>query len=161
MNHLSDAPKMELIVWGSTAGIFASSILPVRSQLARARSTAGDIKAGSTGPRLWTNLSILGQFGGMSLPTLVYLTATAYNKFHQPEWLAEYALPQPSDVFGVDGVVVGKAVGLLVLIAGTIFTRSAIKALGDQFHAIGVSTYSPVIPGTTLQSSRVADQAET
>lgn len=58
-------------------------------------------------------------------------------------------------------MVVGKAVGLLVLIAGTIFTRSAIKTLGDQFHAIGVSTYSPVIPGTTLQSSRVADQAET
>ena len=139
MNHLSDAPKMELIVWGSTMAIFASSTFQARRQLASARSKAGNIKAGSTGPRIPTTLAMLGQFGGMSLPTLVYWTATAYNEFCQPEWMTKYTLPTPPDVFGLDGVVVGRAVGLLALLAGTILTRSALEALGDQFHAIGVS----------------------
>ena len=146
MDHLSDAPKMELIVWGSTVAIFASSTIRARNQLARARSKAGDIKPGSTGPRVWTTLSIVGQFGGMSLPTLVYWTATAYNKFRQPEWLTEYALPPPPEVFGVDGLVVGRGLGLLALLGGTILARSAMKALGDQFHAIGVSTCDQTLP---------------
>ncbi|KAF9781216.1 hypothetical protein BJ322DRAFT_260561 [Thelephora terrestris] len=138
MDHLSDAPKMELIVWGSTMGILASSTFRVRRQLASARSKAGNIKPGSTGPCTQTTLAILGQVGGMSLPTLVYWTATACNKFHQPEWMTEYALPAPPDVFGADGVVVGRAVGLLAFLVGTTLTRSALKALGDQFHAIGI-----------------------
>jgi hypothetical protein len=139
MDHFSDAPKMELIVWGSTMGILASSVLKTRSQLKRARSRAGGPKPSSTGPRIWTGLALLGQFGGLTISPLVYWTATAYNKFHQPEWMTEYALPPLPDVFGVDGVTVGRAVGLLVLFAGTAFTRTALKALGDQFHAIRVS----------------------
>lgn len=54
MNHFFDAPKMELIVWGSTMGIFAFSAFRFRSQFKIARSEAGDTKPGSTGPR--TNL---------------------------------------------------------------------------------------------------------
>jgi len=138
MDHFSDAPKMELIVWSSTVGIFTSSVFLTRSQLKNARSKAGDIKPGSTGPRIWTNLAKLGQFG-LSLPPLVYWVTTAHNKFHQPEWMTEYALPSPPDVFGVDGVTVGRAAGLLVLLAGTILTRTAMRVLGDQLQVIGVS----------------------
>jgi hypothetical protein len=145
LDHLSDAPKTELFFWGSTVGIFAFSALQSRSQLARARSKAGNIKAGSTGPRIWTPLLISGQLGGMTIPSLVYWTTTAYNKFRQPEWLTKYALPPPPDVFGVDGVVVGRGVGLLALLTGIIFTRKAAETLGDQFNPIGVSTGSGII----------------
>lgn len=161
MDHLSDAPKMELIVWGSTVGVFAFSTLRVRRQLAKGRSKAGNIKAGSTGPRIWTTLSMFGQFGGMSLPPLIYWTATAYNKFHQPEWLTEYALPPPPDVFGVEGVVVGRGVGLLAFLAGAILSRSAIKALGEQFSAIGVSNLSGITGNRLTCFSPIADQGET
>lgn len=142
MDHFSDAPRMELIVWGSTVGIIASSVFLVRSNLKGAKSRAGNIKPGSTGPRIWTSLGILGQFSGLTLPPLVYCTTTAYNKFHQPEWMTEYALPSLPDVFGIDGVTVGRAVGLLALFAGTILTRAALRVLGDQFEIIGVSTLS-------------------
>jgi hypothetical protein len=80
-----------------------------------------------------------GQVCGLFLPKLIYWTATAHNKFRQPEWMTEYALPSPPDVFGVDGATVGRTVGLLAVLAGTILTRTALKALGDQYHAIGVS----------------------
>ena len=56
--------------------------------------------------------------------------------------MTEYALPSPPDVCGVDGVTVGRGVGLLVLLAGTALTRAALKALGDQFQVIGVSALS-------------------
>ena len=153
MDHFSDAPKMELIVWGSTVGIVASSVLRARSQLKGARSKAGATKSGSTGPPLWTGLAILGQFSGFSLPPLVYWTTTAYNKFQQPEWMTEYALPPPPDVFGVDGVIVGRTAGLLAFLAGMILTRAALKALGDQFQAIGVS--SPIFVHITDVNQRL------
>jgi len=138
MDHFSNVPKMELIVWGSTVGTIASSVFLTRSQLKSARLKAGDIKPGSTGPRIWTSLAKLGQLG-LSLPPLVYWVTTAHNKFHQPEWMTEYALPSPPDVFGADGVIVGRAAGLLVLLAGTVLTRTAMRILGDQLQVIGVS----------------------
>ena len=142
MDHFSDAPKMELIVWGSTVAIQAWGGFEFHSQFKSARGTAGDIKPGSTGPRIWTRLAMLGQICGFTLPQFVYLAATACNKFHQPEWLTEYALPSPPDVFGFDGVMVGRAAGLLGILAGTLLARAALKALGDQYHAIGVSVPS-------------------
>jgi len=69
---------------------------------------------------------------------LVYWTATASNKFHQPAWMSEYALPSPPDVFGFDGVTVGRTVGLLGTLAGAILTRTALKALGDQCSTFGI-----------------------
>ena len=141
MDHFSDAPKMELIVWGSTLAIRAWGASGFRSQIKNARSTAGDIKPGSTGPRIWTTLALFGQFCGSLPPSLVYLIVTAYNGFRQPQWMAEYALPSPPDVFGVDGITVGRAAGILVHLAGTSLARAALKTLGDQYHAIGVSPY--------------------
>ena len=138
MDHFSNAPKMELIVWGSTIGIIASSAFRFHSQAKIARSEAGDTKPGSTGPPIWTSSIMLGQLGAVLLPPLVYLTATARNNFHQPEWIVEHALPTPPDVFGVNGVVVGRAVGLVAALAGTILTRTALRALGDQYNVIGV-----------------------
>jgi len=142
MDHFSDAPKIELIVWGSTVAILASSACRTHCQLKTARSKAGNAKQGSTGPRLWTSLAILGQFSGLTLPPLIYWTTTAYNKFQQPEWMTEYALPSPPDVLGFDGVIVGRVVGLLAFFAGTALTRAALKILGDQFQVIGVSPLS-------------------
>jgi len=139
MDHFTDAPRMELIVWGSTVGIFTSLVFRAHSQVKRARSRAGGIKPGSTGPRIWTSLALLGQFGGITVPPLIYWTTTAYNGFKQPEWMTEYALPSPPDVFGADGVMVGRTAGLLAFFAGEMLIHSAVKALGDQFHAIGVS----------------------
>ena len=159
MDHFSDAPKMELIVWGSTVGIIASSAFRFLGQSKNARSTAGNIKPGSTGPRIWTSLAILAQVSGIT-PSLVYLTATAYNKFRQPEWMTKYALPSPPDVFGVDGVAVGRVAGLLCWLAGAILSRAALKVLGDQYYAIGVSTPpSPWI--CSLRSFWVIDTGET
>ena len=142
MDHFSDAPKMELTVWGPTIAIFVSSAFSARSQVKSARSKAGDIKPGSTGPRIWTNLAFLGQSGGLCLLPLVYWSATASDKFRQLEWMTEYTLPSPTDIFGVGGVTVGRTVGLLGVFAGAILTRTALKALGDQCSAIGVSLLS-------------------
>lgn len=139
MDHFYDLPKMELIVWGLTVGWAASASIRIPSQFRNARSKAGNIKPGSTGPRFWTSLVLLGQLGGFLLPQFVYCTATAYNGFRQPEWMIEYALPSPPDVFGVDGVVAGRVVGLLVFHAGTVFARTALEVLGDQYSPIGVS----------------------
>ena len=52
--------------------------------------------------------------------------------------MTEHALPIPPDVFGVNGVVIGRTVGLVAALAGTILTRTALKALGDQYNVIGV-----------------------
>ena len=139
MNHFSSIPKMELIVWGSSVVTGISTTFKLRSQFKSARLTAGDIKPGSTGPRIWTNLAISAQMCGFMLPSLVYMAVIAHNKFRQPEWMTEYALPPPPDIFGVDGVTVGRAVGLLARFAGANFSHTALKALGDQYHAIGVS----------------------
>ena len=139
VDYFSNTPKTELFVWSSTVAIHAWGASGYRSQLKSARSTAGDIKSGSTGPRIWTSLALLGQFGGFVLPPLVYLTAIACNKFRQPEWTTGYALPSPPHVFGVNGVTVGRAVGLLAFLTGTILARTALRVLGDQYHAIGVS----------------------
>ena len=139
MGYFSDASNVELLIWGSTFAINSASAFGVRRQLKSAKSKVGDIKPGSTGPRIWTNLALLGQFSGFILPQLVYWIATAYNGFRQPEWMTEHALPSPPDFFGVNGVVVGRVAGLLAVIAGTHFARTALKTLGDQYHAIGVS----------------------
>ena len=136
---------MELIIWGSTLGFWAVSSTQLKPLFAR--SKAGKVKVGSTGPRVLTKLLIVGQIIGTGIPLVVYWAATAYNKFHQPEWLVKHALPPPPDVFGIDGMVVGRAVGLLGTITGMVLGKAAIKALGDQFLGIGVSTYLP--PGNT------------
>ena len=158
MNHFSEAPKMELIVWGSTMAIFATSACGACSQLKRARSKAGGIKLRSTGPRLWTSLAFFGQSAGLYLLPLVYWTATASNKFHQPKWMTEYALPSLPDILGVDGVTIGRTVGLLGALVGAILSRTALKALGDQcstarvsaspFHGLsGVNRWLTTFPG--------------
>jgi len=139
MDHLSNALMVELIVWVVTVGTFTSSAFRTRSQLKHSRSTAGHIKPGSTGPRFWTKLTHLGQFVGHFVPPLIYWTTTASNKFRQSGWMAEYTLPLPPDVFGVDGVMVGRMVGLLVYFAVGNFGRIAMKCLGDQYSPIGVS----------------------
>ena len=72
-------------------------------------------------------------------PPLIYYTTTLYHRFQQPEWMAEHALPPPSDVFGVDGVTVGRTVGLLGFCAGSALAGSAMNVLGDQLEVIGVS----------------------
>lgn len=147
VDYFSNTPKTELFVWSSTVAIHAWGASGYRSQLKSARSTAGDIRSGSTGPRIWTSLALLGQFGGFVLPPLVYLTAIACNKFRQPEWTTGYTLPSPPDVSGVNGVTVGRAVGLLAFLTGTILARTALRVLGDQYHAIGVSP--PIFPWIT------------
>jgi len=138
MDHFSDAPRMELIVWGSTAGILARTVFRVSRQVKRARRKAGAIRPSSTGPRFWTRLLILGHVGTSYLPPLIYCTTTIYHKFQQPEWMAEYTLPPPADMCGVDGVTVGRTVGLLGFLAATVLTDSAMDVLGDQFQSIGV-----------------------
>ena len=151
MDHFSDAPRMELIVWASVVGIGIPAAFRTYGQCKN--SKAGDIKPGSTGPRFWTNLALLGQFSGLVAPSFIYWTTTAYNKFQQPGWMIEHALPSPPDAFGVDGVIVGRAVGLLVHFAGTTLVRAALKALGDQYHAIGVS--GPVFSWITDANQRL------
>ena len=55
--------------------------------------------------------------------------------------MTKYALPSAPDLLGVDGITVGRAVGLLVVLAGTVLAQTALKVLGDQYNAIGVSAY--------------------
>ena len=139
MDYFSNAPRMELAVWASTLVLHASGTFGVRRQLKNARLKVGDIKPGSTGPRFWTNLALFSQFCGLVLPPFVFWTTIGFNGFRQPEWMAEYALPAPPDVFGIDGGVVGRMAGLLVFLSGRNFASTALKTLGDQYHAIGVS----------------------
>jgi hypothetical protein len=138
MDHLSGASKIELIVWCWTV-TSAPSVFRARGLLARAKASSGDIKAGSTGPPIWATLAMSGQTIGLMLPGFIYWTTVAYNKFRQPEWMLEYALPSPPDVFGLDGVVVGRLIGLLALLSSSIISHGALKVLGNQFHGIGVS----------------------
>ena len=140
MDHFTNAPKVELIVWGSTMGIVALSTFGFRSQYKLARSKAGDTKPGSTGPRILTATVLSGQFFTSVLPPFVYLGGIASNKFRQPEWMTRYALPPPPGVFGIDGVTAGRAVGLLAVLTGAVLAQTALKALGDQYNPIGVST---------------------
>jgi len=152
MDYFSGVPKMELIVWGLTVGRSVSANLTIVRQIRSARSKAGNIKPGSTGPRIWTGLALAGQLGGFLLPQLVYWTTTAYNGFHQPEWMRKHALPSPPDVFGIDGVVAGRVVGLLASHAGMVLTRTAIIFLGDQYSPIGASTlFYQGLPDTDRQ----------
>ena len=142
MDHFHNVPKMELIVWGLTVRRTASAALTVSRQLRNARSKAGNIKPGSTGPRIWVSLEFLGQLGGFVLLPLAYCTTIAYNGFRQPDWMREYALPSLPDAFGVDGVVAGRVFGLFVSHAGMVLTRTALETLGDQYATIGVSAIS-------------------
>lgn len=142
MDHFSDAPKVELIIWCSMVAIRAWGTFGFRGQIKSARSTAGKIKPGSTGPRLWTTLALVGQFCGFLLPWVVYVIAIAWNKFRQPDWMIEYALPPFPAIFGVDSVTFGRAVGVLGHFAGSALAYIALKTLGDQYHAIGVSDLS-------------------
>lgn len=142
VDHFSNAPNIEPIVWVATVGTFLYTVRQARYQLVRAKSTAGNIKEGSTGPRFWRTLAMRAQTGGMSIPALIYWIATACNKFRQPRWLLDYALPSPPDVFGIDGVLLGRAAGFLLLLAGTVVTVRAIRTLGDQLNGIGVSGLS-------------------
>jgi len=153
MDHFSDAPRMELLVWGSTVGILTSLIFRSHSKVKGARSKAGSIKPGSTGPPFWTNLAVLGQLSAVNVPPLIYWTTTAYNGFKQPEWMTEHALPSLPDVFGADGVVVGRTAGLLAFFAGGALVHSALKVLGDQFHVIGVG--DPIFAWITDANSRL------
>ena len=142
MDHFSGASKIELIAWCSTFFNFVPSMFRIRGLLARAKSTAGDIKAGSTGPPIWAPLAMSGQVIGLTLPGLVYCTTVAYNKFRQPEWMIKYSLPSPPDVFGFDGVVVWRLIGMLAIWSSSMISRGALKVLGKQFHGIGVSPAS-------------------
>jgi len=130
---------MEFGAWGLTLGYFVYASIAASNQLKSAIPTAGNIKPGSTGPRFWTNLAIAGQYGGFLLPQFVYWTTTAYNGFRQPEWMRGYALPSPPDVFGIDGVVIGRVIGLLGTRAGWALGHTTIEFLGDQYATIGVS----------------------
>jgi len=72
--------------------------------------------------------------------------------------MTKYALPPPPDLFGVDGVVVGRAIGLLAHLAGTILSCTALRVLGDQYHGIGVSAlFSPVLLSTDRQLTFALD----
>jgi len=140
LDHIPDArAKMELFIWVWTAGGMVPSAIGLRKQLSNAKSKAGNIKPGSTGPPVWTRLLLFAQFCGFLLPQLVYWAATACNGFRQPKWMIEHALPSPPAVLGIDGVVVGRAVGLLAVSAWRMFAGNAMKALGDQYYPIGVS----------------------
>lgn len=70
---------------------------------------------------------MLGQFVGFFFPRQVYWTTTVYNGFQRSGLMKEYALPSPPDVFGVDGVMIGRVTGLLVYFAGGNFGRIALK----------------------------------
>jgi len=143
MDYFSNVSKVELIVWVLTVGSFASSGSRTRNQFKKAKSTAGETRPGSTGPRFWTKLAESGQAVGLFVPPLIYWTTTAYNKFQQPGWMTEYALPSLPDVFGVDGVIVGRVAGLLMYFAGGKLARVALEVLGDQYSPIGASV--PII----------------
>jgi len=131
---------MELIVWGSTLGRLAYSLLGIRRQLKEGRLSAGGIKPNSTpAPRIRGTLAFLGQYLGFLPPQLAFLVPIAYNGFRQPEWMVKYALPSPPDVFGIDGVVVGRAIGVLGHQVGVIIARTALGTLGDQYYILGVS----------------------
>jgi hypothetical protein len=78
--------------------------------------------------------------------------------------MTEYALPSPPNVFGLDGVTVGRTVGLLASLAGTMLTHTALKSLGDQYHAIGVSALFSMdyrIPAGGLHSFWAIDKEKT
>lgn len=128
---------MDLLIWSSTLGTFVYTVINARNTLKRADHTLGDTGTSLVGP-----LATLGQFGGLSFPGFVYWAATALNRFRQPEWMMEYALPSPPDVLGIDGMVFWRAIGLLVLLAGVSLTHSALIVAADELRLSGVSTPS-------------------
>ena len=137
MDQLSGAQKMELVVWGSTLGLFMFTLSKGRGRFHRAFYDRR-AKPGSTGPPIQFALSMAAQNLGIVLPLLLYWVAAPYNKFHQPEWLADHPLPPPPDVFGVDGVVIGRMAGLLGLLTGMMVVVKTLRAMGDQYIVFGV-----------------------
>ena len=140
MEYFSNASKIDLIVWALTVGLCVPGALRVRKQEEEGKSKIGRTKESTAGSSIRVTLAIFGQVGATVLPTLVYWTVIPWNGFRQPEWMTKYALPSPPDVFGIDGVVVGRAVGLLGFFASRFITDTSFKALGDQYHPIGVSS---------------------
>ena len=140
MDYFSNTSKIDLIVWALTVGYCVPGALLVRKQDEEGRSKIGRIKENPAISSIRLTLAIFVQLGAMVGPALVYWTVIPWNGFHQPEWMTKYALPSPPDVFGIDGVVVGRAVGLLSFFASRSITLTAFKNLGDQYHPIGVST---------------------
>ena len=140
MDRFSNASKIDLMIWALTLGSFAPGVLQVRKQNQTAKSKTGPIKESTTYSSIRLVFTMFGQIGAMVGPAFVYWTAIPWNGFRQPGWMMKYALPSPPDVFGIDGVVVGRAVGLLGFFASRFITRTAFKTLGDQYHPIGVST---------------------
>ncbi|CCO29276.1 putative transmembrane protein [Rhizoctonia solani AG-1 IB] len=70
----------------------------------------------------------------MFTPAVVFLTATPFNKFVQPGWLAEYTLPNvPSSLYYATRI--GCAVA--IWISGAI-VKSCMKHLDAQWNYIGV-----------------------
>jgi len=132
-------PTMELLPWSMTAGFWVVTTYACYPKVARPSPTAGGIKPGSMGPFFWLALTVLLQYLGFFFPQLIYWTTTAFNGFHQPNWMKAYALPPPPDVFGVNGEVVGRVVALFGVRIGWAILRGAIEHLGDQYAAAGAS----------------------
>ena len=96
---------------------------------------------------------MLGQFVGFFVPPFIYWTTTAYNGFQRSGLMKEYSLPSPPDVFGVDGVMISRVIGLLMYFAGGNFGCIALKCLGDQYSPIGVS--GPILAWITDANQRL------
>ena len=127
-------------------GIFAFSAFRFRSQFKIARSEAGDTKPGSTGPH--TNLDpsrTIGTIFYVCSPAVRLLGGYCKQQISPAGVDDKICSPAPPNVFGIDRVTAGRAVGLLAVLAGVVLTQTALKTLGDQYNSIGVSSPFSVV----------------
>ena len=106
----------------------------------RAESQGGRIRA-ETMPLLGRIVTLLHALA-FHIPPVVYVGALALNKLQQPEWMAQFALPD--EIVGVRvGPVLEYALRVGACFAGFAPRRVmdvAFHHLGDQWHSLGVRT---------------------
>lgn len=110
----------------------------MRTVVAQAESKGGRIRAG-TMPilgRIVTTIHALA----VCVPPVVYIGVVVFNKFRQPEWMAQFALS--NEIAGVQLNPLSKGVLRLgACAAGLVLknvTDTTFYHLGDQWHTLGV-----------------------
>jgi len=85
-------------------------------------------------------------FVGMFIVPAAYLVGTAFNGLQEPQWLAQYHLPQEWDAsLGEDGKIMIRAAGIVASWASWKFMSVVFHYLGSQWHYLGLREKPKII----------------
>ncbi|KAI9460332.1 hypothetical protein HD554DRAFT_2197143 [Boletus coccyginus] len=109
----------------------------VKTIAVQAESKGGRVRAGTT-PSLGRVIALIHPLAAY-IPPVVYIGAVVLNKFRQPEWMTQFALPDEIAGVRLDPVWKGvlRAGACVAGLALRSLVDSAFHHLGEQWHSIG------------------------